>query len=320
MGIFDFFKRKTAAPEPKPQLKNSAAVTPPLTDKQYAEFAHQAAERVIKETCIPCLGITLENGSPSIYDSKAGGLPYLPHNAEIPVDPDGRQMKMLAQINCSEISCPEDFPHKGILQFWLTPKWAWDSAKVVYYENIDDSLTEDDVRERISDFPQDDSCCFPIEGEYKIRFAEGTASMSCCDRRLKALFCQYFTELSGEYISDPEDAPSEEVYNIFNAECEERDDAFGSGHHLGGYGYSTQFGSWDYDNYKQGSEINIHSDSAEVLLFQLDSDYGRLDFETRKHEWVKVMWGDAGVGRFSISRADLKKRRFDKAWFSWDCS
>ncbi|MDE5946121.1 MAG: DUF1963 domain-containing protein [Oscillospiraceae bacterium] len=33
-----------------------------------------------------------------------------------------------------------------------------------------------------------------------------------------------------------------------------------------------------------------------------------------------IKWGDAGVGRFKISRKDLKNRNFENAYLVWDCS
>lgn len=110
------------------------------------------------------------------------------------------------------------------------------------------------------------------------------------------------------------------MYNVFISDCEERKDAFGNSHKVGGYRYSTQFGSWDYDCYTKENKIDIHADDADVLLFQLTSDYAPVNFETRTHDWIKVMWCDAGVGRFTIKRCDLKKCAFENAWFSWDCS
>ncbi len=49
--------------------------------------------------------------------------------------------------------------------------------------------------------------------------------------------------------------------------------------------------------------------SGDVLLFQLDSD----------NDNFHIQWGDCGSGQFFISPEDLAARRFDKAWFNWDC-
>lgn len=337
MGLFNFFRknRKSNQEEttvhmnpqesdetpfiptndkPKPEEK------PTITDEQYENFAELAAQKVIAETKIPSMTITLENETTSIFESKVGGIPYLPKDSAVPLDSDGNQMKLLAQIDCHALEALEDYPHEGILQFWMTTKWAWEEAKVIYHKTVDKNLTEADVISRIHADIHDNIHSFPVNGAYRMQLKLSSESMSCCDYRLKALFCQYFTEISGEYICDPEDTTSEKVYNVFIRDCEERDDAFGHAHKIGGYRYSTQFGDGDYDRYKMGNEINIHADDADVLLFQLVSDYAPINFETRTHDWIKVMWCDAGVGRFTIKRCDLKNCAFENAWFSWDCS
>lgn len=53
------------------------------------------------------------------------------------------------------------------------------------------------------------------------------------------------------------------------------------------------------------------ADDDDVLLFQLDSE-GHGDE-------VDIMWGDSGIGMFFIRPADLRARRFERAWFYWDC-
>lgn len=74
-----------------------------------------------------------------------------------------------------------------------------------------------------------------------------------------------------------------------------------STNHLGGYPFFTQADPRYYQENLQDT----------VLLFQLDSG--------GHHEDVNIMWGDAGVGAFFISRQALQARQFDKAWFHWDC-
>ena len=288
-------------------------------DKMCREYAEMAVQRLIKETEIPYFKITLQDEKTGLFDSKVGGMPYLPREFEIPLDSNRNQMKLLAQINCQELVGLEDYPHEGILQFWLTTKWDWEETKTIYHKEIDDTITERDVFYRIAECNEENGQAFPVEGEYKINFELSRESMSRDDYRLKALFCQYYSEISGENISDPEDASSEEVYNVYELECLERKGAEGMGHKVGGYHYTTQYAPDRCDTY-QNKTIDIHSDDAEVLLFQLDSDYAFVNFETRKHDWIKVMWGDAGVGRFYIKRSDLKECAFENVWYSWDCS
>ncbi len=283
------------------------------------DMAKAAAQKVIDETKTPCLSISLEEEPLSIFDSKVGGLPYLPKNFTIPLDKDGRQMQLLAQIDCAELEALPDYPHEGMLQFWMSDKWAWEEAIVLYHKTIDRTVTEDSVTTKIQVYKKDNAHSFPVIGSYRMRFTLSEESMTNNDCRLKSLFCQYYTELSGKYISDPEDAESPDIYDVFVGDCEERDGAFGNFHKVGGYPYSTQFNDWDYCEYERGKEFDIHADDAPMMLFQLCSDFAPVNFATRTHDWIKVMWCDSGVGRFFIKRMDLKQCAFEKAWFSWDC-
>ena len=59
----------------------------------------------------PSMAITLTDTKPSIFESKVGGLGYIPHNSNFPTDSEGNQLRLLAQIDCSEIYLDE-FPEK----------------------------------------------------------------------------------------------------------------------------------------------------------------------------------------------------------------
>jgi uncharacterized protein YwqG len=70
----------------------------------------------------------------------------------------------------------------------------------------------------------------------------------------------------------------------------------GTGHKIGGYAYFTQADVRDYNK-------DLKQD---LLLLQIDTD-------------EEIMFGDSGVANFFINPEDLKNRRFEKAWFNWDC-
>ena len=276
----------------------------PYTEEQAAEYARQAAELVKKHTAIPYLEFELTDSHPSIYESKVGGLPYLP--GEPPMDHKGNPMRLLAQINCEDLKALEDYPHTGILQFWLTTEWEWNDTKLIYYAQIDHTLLEDDIVQKLNAAEWEHMDSFPVTGEHGLDFSLKTGSMGRDDTRLMALFCQYYTELSGDYISCPEDAGDgefgETVYDVwerFSDNC----DRYGNA--VGGYPSITQL--VDYISYGQDMSIDL---TSPVLLFQLDSD-----MHSRN-----VMWGDLGIGHFLIEREDLLHLNFSNAWFYWDCS
>lgn len=288
-----------------------------MNEDKAREYAERAIEKLRSQSRTPCLEVGLTDTKPSLFESKVGGIPYLPSCSEIPTDSSGKQMRLLAQVNCKDLIQLEDHPHNGILQFWLTVNSEWNEYSVKYYTDIN----EESALSSCQCHPEETAGAFPVKGEYGMSFNLKEETMSRDDIRLEAFFCQCYTEISGEYISSPEDA-GDVVYEIFEGYC---DDCVGCGSKIGGYEWSTQPPSYatyqpkEYANpYRSPwktyiEEIDMSSDDTTILLFQLSSHY-------KNSSDYKVLWGDAGIGRFYIKRKDLKNRDFSKVWFSWDCS
>lgn len=93
------------------------------------------------------------------------------------------------------------------------------------------------------------------------------------------------------------DAYQKEVEEIPDEIYEAANDGFT--HKMGGYPGFTQF------------DPRNEEDSHDVLLFQLDSDFG--DGADR------IMWGDAGICNFFIHREKLKQCDFSDVIYNWDC-
>lgn len=278
-------------------------VKEPVEVLSFSEYGKMALEQLEKETKLPFMSIKTVDKTTGILDSKFGGLPYLPSNESLPLDKEGKPMRLLAQINCKDLAGLEEYPQEGMLQFYLTTNPRWDESVVKYYETVDEAVTAEMVAGRIND-NYENSDCFPVEGEYGLEFTLSKESMSRDDNRLMALFCQYFTKLSGTWISVPDDG-GEEVYELFEGYC---DDSYAGGHKVGGYNSATQLP--DYYPYRESDAfIDVKADESPVLLFQMDS-------ESKKN----IMWGDLGVARFFIKRSDLKARKFENAYLVWDCS
>lgn len=278
------------------------------------DFAKLTVKRLIEETKTPFLLVELSDTMPSIFESKVGGLPYLPKDGQPPVDSHGVQMRLLAQINCADLMPLEGYPHTGILQFWLTTHLAFEEHKVVYYDDHDETVTAEEVSHKLYEYINDDS--FPVNGEYGMIFTLAEESMSRDDDRICRMFCQIYTELSGKYISCP-DGGGDDVYQAYEYYV---DDAVSMGHKVGGYNSACQRSPFWCEHYKQGEEVDLNSDDEYLLLFQLDSEYGIYDRETQTWDYLHVMWGDAGVGNFFIKRRDLRDRDFSNVTFYWDCS
>ncbi len=278
-------------------------VKEPVEVLSFSEYGKMALEQLEKETKLPFMSIKTVDKTTGILDSKFGGLPYLPSNESLPLDKEGKPMRLLAQINCKDLAGLEEYPQEGMLQFYLTTNPRWDESVVKYYEAVNEAVTTEMVAERVIE-NYENIDCFPVEAEYGLEFTLSEESMSRDDNRLMALFCQYFTKLSGTWISVPDDG-GEEVYELFEGYC---DDSYAGGHKVGGYNSAAQLP--DYYPYRESDAfIDVKADESPVLLFQMDS-------ESKKN----IMWGDLGVARFFVKRSDLKARKFENAYLVWDCS
>ena len=107
------------------------------------EMIEKVIEKITKENQKECIHIYPEKSvNLSIFDSKFGGIPYLPKNFEVPygTSDDNGQLALLAQINCTDLPENNLYPKTGILQFWIgrDDLMGLDGDyKVVYFENID---------------------------------------------------------------------------------------------------------------------------------------------------------------------------------------
>ncbi len=252
----------------------------------------------------PVIKMGIVEGEPSLLESKIGGTPYIPHEGQMPRDSQGVQMKLVAQIDCASIRGLEDFPKKGLLQFFVATDEmigldfkdlaSGKGSKVIYYETFDQTVTEEEVLGKIEPLGADR--CFPIGGSYPIVFFVREEEMGLCDYRYDELFIReynaQFKENSISSIYDLDDAIVDEI-------CASQDEF---GHKIGGYPGFTQTDPRMYDTALQ---------AYDTLLLQIDSesDYKKYD----------IMWGDTGICNFFIRFSDLKNLDFSKVLYYWDC-
>lgn len=271
---------------------------------------------ILEKNKKPMIKIKVSDDKPSLFQSKFGGIPYLPKDKGAPKDNKDRQLTLLAQINIEELPENNIYPMKeGILQFWILNDDVFgldydthlgDGYKVVYYKDIDKSVTEEEILEKYKPYEDEDSY-FPIESEFslKFNFTEGYCTDSD-DRFLKFFIKEVenfekekgeeYKEIFEKYRNNKLDTP---YYNIFYEVFEilgEDSKLFEAGHKIGGY-----------PNYTQN---DIREDEYEILLLQIDSE------GTEKHE---IMWGDCGIANFFIREKDLKELNFDEVIYNWDC-
>ncbi len=227
----------------------------------------------------PCIKFKLLDNQPDIFSSKAGGLGYIPHDGDFPIAEEGNQLRLLAQIDCSEINF-EPFPKSGLLQFWILNDEEYggfditkqDTFRVIYYPEVDRTVTKEEIQKKLikSEYDEDEYN-MPVSGEYGMTFETAKS----------------YERPDSEADEEEWDKYGEFVDEIFN-------------HQIGGYPYFTQ------------DDPREENSKYDFLLFQLDSDYD-------SGENDRVMWGDAGVGNFFINTEKLKALDFSDVLYNWDC-
>lgn len=290
MGLFDFFRKKDDVTK---EMKELEAI-----HKAGLHTVDDVRDQILRNTAIPYMKLTLTNTKPGLLDSKISGIGYVPRNGEIPKDHTGKELRLLAQIDCTKITL-EEFPHQGLLQFWILNDDCYglnfedgtkqDTFRVLYYKDVDPTVTEEEVRAKMQSDLADDEAYFPVFDVYGLEFSEEVDTISACDfrfdQRITKLVQQYYPDEADDLLDDPTDFEDENKN--------------GFGHKIGGYPGFTQ---WD---------PRADDDSHEVLLFQLDSEFG--DSED------KILWGDAGICNFFISRENLRRCDFSDVIYNWDC-
>ena len=247
----------------------------------------------IEPTVKPFVRILPQPASfPTLWESKIGGVPYLPLDVDFPTNDDGKVLYFLAQINFSEVPPMQPFPEKGILQFYINDEDAYglnfgkpfnqNNFRVLYFENI-----EEDIDKLVTDFsflenreyvdlPVLPNVCYPLKFE--------------ASREVVPVSDYRFDDLIGYKTFNDFGGDQENYWKAYRQITKDM------GHKLGGYPSFAQ--------------EDPRYDLAETyeLLFQLDSDAD-----------IECMWGDTGVGNFFITTADLEKRDFSKVMYNWDC-
>ena len=260
--------------------------------------------------------ISLSDDKPNLFQSKFGGVPYLPKNAEVPKNKENEQLTLLAQINIEELPKNNIYPmEKGILQFWILnddvlglnyDTHLGNGFKVVYYKEIDKSVTEEEVLEKYKPYKDEDSY-FPVEGEFSLSFklTDGYFSDSSVDfseivdREMKKFHIENkekYKEILKVY-DNKEYLSYWDIWDILEEDKEIGKKLFEAGHKIGGFPNFTQSDVREIGDY-------------EILLLQIDSE------GTEKNE---IMWGDCGIANFFIREKDLKELNFEKVIYNWDC-
>ena len=271
---------------------------------------------ILEKNKKPMIKISLSDDKPNLFQSKFGGVPYLPKDVKAPKNKENEQLTLLAQINIEELPKNNIYPmEEGMLQFWILnddvlgldyDTHLGDGFKVVYYKEIDKNVTEEEILEKYNPYKDEDSY-FPIEGEFSLNFklTDGYFSDSnddfseIVDREMKKFHIENkekYKEILKAY-DDKEYLSYWDIWDILEEDKEIGKKLFDAGHKIGGFPNFTQ------------SDIREVGD-YEILLLQIDSE------GTEKNE---IIWGDCGIANFFIREKDLKELNFDKVIYNWDC-
>lgn len=240
----------------------------------------------------------------TVWQSKLGGMPYLPLGSDYPFDASGQPMHLLMQINCAEMPPLPGYPSEGILQFYISQDW-WGldfdhpenpgGFRVLYHPQV---LTDpaalhpnlDFLSPRLPDQPPLRG--LPFHSPCAIQFAPGLCLMPLDDVKL---------HFSGHGVPDIRYGDigkmSQAAEQAFDAYADSLD---WEGSRIGGY---PDFIQEDWRVLGDGRYLDY------ILLLQINSD-----------PTCGVMWGDLGNCQFCIHPDDLARRDFSRVAYNWACT
>lgn len=230
------------------------------------------------------------------WQSKIGGMPFLPIGAEYPKDLKGKYMYLLAQINFEQVPQAIEFlPRKGILQFYI-------ADDEMYGFNYDNPTTQENFkvlffselncRNYQRDLPRLE------KPEYLPIFEPfNPVALAFQARKEYVGFSDYrITQAIGEAYEQFENILYEygDEYFWFSREF----DAPLETEKIGGYASFTQ---------EDPRKTNENLQKYDFLLLQLGSN-------------DVMQWGDMGIANFFIDTEKLKQQDFSDILYNWDCA
>lgn len=300
---------------------------PPADDIDFgsrAELSPEAQEKLEKvfakvDELIPpveTVRLKLSRAETTVFDSKMGGVPYIPKGMEYPTvregEHAGKPLYFLAQLNFGKLPKLAGFPTEGILQFFAgfdhdedysvgmnyNEPCDQNAFRVIYHENVINDVNVLFGAEDMPEFEELDPYS-PVKGELLlIADKPETVPVTSSDIRFEGAFVKAYNEVSGTSL--------ESIWGkggLFEADEDFCHAAFDARNLQG-----TRIGGFPF--FMQGDPRGNYPDHT-VLLFQSDSEWDGEDY--------CVSWGDSGVANFFITPEDLARRDFSKVLYNWDC-
>lgn len=228
----------------------------------------------------------------SWWQSKFGGFPYLPKSVEYPKNSEDDPLFLLAQINFAEVPPLEDFPEKGILQFYILNEDLYG----VDYDVVYDTAQRD---WRILYFPEPDineenlTTDFGFLPEPKV-ITEFLLRHECYALKFEKNHIPTLIENCDAVVNYEADCPIPD--ELIDEYCEKFPPF---GHKIGGVPRFVQ-------NNQRPETLN--EEDQYILLLQIDTDSA-----------VGIEWGDNGAAHFFIKKSALKKLDFSEVVYIWEC-
>lgn len=261
---------------------------------------------------VDTIRLRVSRGNATVFDSKMGGVPYLPKGMKYPTVHSGKNkgkpLYFLAQLNFGKLPRIDGFPTEGILQFYAGFDYDDDYAvgmnydnrcdqnafRVIYHEKIDENAAQI----KLPKFKEEEPY-FPVKEELLLTAdAPEKTLVTSSDFRFEKAFVAAYNEVCGTDMESiwGKGGLFEANETLCNAAFDERNT---QGTRIGGFPF-----------FMQGEPRERYPDHT-VLLFQSDSEWNGSDY--------CVCWGDCGVANFFITPEDLKNRDFSNVLYNWDC-
>ena len=187
----------------------------------------------LNRTLQPAVPFRLDDAHdrPHIGQSKIGGNPYLPLNADYPRNANGEPLTWLAQVNFAEMPPLPNFPSSGLLQFFIDGTdysygmdfeyQSRENYRVVYHPEVTQDLAQfcsEFAPFQAASLEED---ALPMNGEYRIVFQDVVQQPITC------------SDFRNELTNDWEKRDTQILDVLF-------DQYSGEGHRIGGYPFFTQ--------------------------------------------------------------------------------
>ena len=310
-----------------------------MTNLEKIQLCQEIVNQIQEQSKRPACYLEFSKEPFGIADSHLGGVPYVPRNGEIPTDEKGSQLWLCAQINFAQMPHLDGFPDRGIFQLFASDFDAdggfgfydgeceeQNSWRVVYYEEVDGTVTEAECQAKMAVSWEEASKKNMPRPAHKFDLKdieEGRAELWRIPAHpLKISFRPVVQDVIGDNDfrfddlfaaelerrlpgADPEEFMPYELRDETDEERETlrrvRDQIESGGCKLGGYAYFEQYDIREDDEERAAWDI---------LLFQLRDDF--TDFPAGEFPEMDLYLGGFGALNILIRPEDLKNRDFSQ--------